>query len=53
MVAFFKLKIYIMSKSKKEKKATKSRKSQLKTRKLIVKNEEILSKMKMLNEQSV
>lgn len=38
-----------MSKSKKEKKATKSRKSQLKTHNLIVKNEEILSKMKIQN----
>lgn len=41
-----------MSKSKKEKKATKSRKSQLKTRALIVKNEEILTKMKKLNRQN-
>jgi len=38
-----------MSKSKKVKKATKSKKSQLKTRALIVKNEQILSKMKKLN----
>ena len=41
-----------MSKSKKTKKATKGRKSQLKTRSLIVKNEKLLSKMKMLNEQN-
>jgi hypothetical protein len=41
-----------MSKSRKPKKPTKSRKSQLKTRALIVKNEEILSKMKILNGQN-
>lgn len=52
MVAFLKLITYAMSKSRKEKKATKSRKSQLKTRALIVKNETILSKMKILNEQN-
>lgn len=38
-----------MSKARKEKKPTKSKKSQLKTRKLIVKNEEILSRMKLQN----
>jgi hypothetical protein len=38
-----------MSKAKKEKKATKSRKSQLKTRARIIENEKILSKMKALN----
>lgn len=41
-----------MSKSKKVKHATKSRKSQLKSRAIVVKNEEILSKMKNLNEQN-
>jgi hypothetical protein len=41
-----------MSKSKKENHTTKSRKSQMKTRALIIKNEEVLSKMKKLNEKS-